>query len=797
MRARPDTRSRRRLFTLGDQLVSSLSNIVLLLIVARSVSGEQLGAFVLIMTLHQTACSVGQMLVGEPFVVLSSDDGPESRPARAASALGTALLIGAGIGMPIAIIAIIGLDSAALATLAVCLPGLLLQDGVRYVAFGLKRPGAALASDTLWAVLATVGSIWLTVTQTPSVAGLVAVWAISGTVAGIAGGVFLRTLPRVSTAAQWLRGSKDLGWRFLAESFVARAQSQIVLFVCGGVIGLAAAGYLRLAQAVFNPIHVAVSAYRVVALVDFSAKAVKRESLRELVRRGTWVLGAGGAVWTVVLLALPAAAGSAVFGTAWVSVAPLIALVGLYKISQCTAISPYLALRSMRLADLTLRTRTSISVAGLVVTCGIAVVAQSLQSVLIAQAATSILGSVAWHLLFRRAERARFRQVPGELGQLRCAVVSHAYLEPEYAKNLESQGQLCQLTWITARRHRTLGFRQTSLGAGTPRNYTVRGFRALTVRPSDRYLLLSVDMGLRRVRPHVVIVEYQPWSMIAMQVRLYTRIYCPDACLVFSVKKNTFRPYPRYLAAYKRWAVASLMQRTSHIMAASEMTRDLLLERLQIPEHRITVVPHRGLDTETFAPTGIGAGTDSVAYVGKLTAAKGVDLLINAVRAVRAEGDRDIRLELLGPIGKADPDILALALDTDWVTLHEARPNSTIPEFLAGSSLFVMPSRAAPDHEEHDGRALFEAMSCGLVCVGSEVGVIPELLRGGRGYLFARDSLAGLTAALRAALENNHGRRRSVELARHHILTELSLDAVAMSRIGCAYRTQVELHVSS
>ncbi|MEJ7703085.1 MAG: glycosyltransferase family 4 protein [Geodermatophilaceae bacterium] len=254
---------------------------------------------------------------------------------------------------------------------------------------------------------------------------------------------------------------------------------------------------------------------------------------------------------------------------------------------------------------------------------------------------------------------------------------------------------------------------------------------------------------------------------------------------------------PRYLAAYKRWAVASLMQRTSHIMAASEMTRDLLLERLQIPEHRITVVPHRGLDTETFAPTGIGAGTDSVAYVGKLTAAKGVDLLINAVRAVRAEGDRDIRLELLGPIGKADPDILALALDTDWVTLHEARPNSTIPEFLAGSSLFVMPSRAAPDHEEHDGRALFEAMSCGLVCVGSEVGVIPELLRGGRGYLFARDSLAGLTAALRAALEDNHGRRRSVELARHHILTELSLDAVAMSRIGCAYRTQVELHVSS
>ncbi len=798
MRAILRTRSRRRVLTLGDQVLSSLSNIVLLLIVARSVSGEQLGVFVLIMTLHQTACAVGQMLVGEPYVVLSSDASGDPHSGRAAGALGTALLLGAFIGMPVAVIAYVGLANGALTTLALCLPGLLLQDVVRYIGFGLKRPGIAFASDGIWAGLSILGSIVLVATQTPTVSGLVAVWAVSGSVAGIAGCLILGKLPLISAAPLWLRGSKDLGWRYLAEGFVARAQSQIVLYVCGGVIGLAAAGYLRLAQSIYNPIHVAVSAYRVVALVDFAAEAMKEVSLRPLVRRGTWVLGAGGALWTAVLLILPPAAGSAVFGSAWVSVIPLIPLVGLYKTSQCTAISPYLALRAMRLAALTLRTRTWVSLVGLGITFGIAVIAQSLQSLLVAQAVTSILGAVVWHVLFRRRERKRFRQTPKEVGQLRCAIVSHAYLEPEYAKNLESQGQLCLLTWITARRHRTLGFKSTSLGSNTPENYRVRAFHAFTIRPSDRYLLLSADMGLREISPHVVIVEYQPWSMIAMQVRLYTRLYCPEACLVFSVKKNTFRPYPRSLAAYKRWAVVGLMRRKSHIMASSEMTHGLLAERLDIPDHRISVVPHRGLDTQAFAPTAVPVAADSIAYVGKLTLAKGVDLLIRAAAAARAETDRDIRLELLGPIGKADHTVLALAEDNnDWVTVHEARPNSTVPDFLVGCSIFVMPSRAASDHEEHDGRALFEAMSCGLICVGSAVGIIPELLRDGRGYLFTQGSLPGLQAGLHAALADSQGQRRTATLARQHVLESLSLDAVASSRVGCAFRTQVEPRVSS
>jgi len=83
-----------------------------------------------------------------------------------------------------------------------------------------------------------------------------------------------------------------------------------------------------------------------------------------------------------------------------------------------------------------------------------------------------------------------------------------------------------------------------------------------------------------------------------------------------------------------------------------------------------------------------------------------------------------------------------------------------------------------------------------LICIGSAVGIIPELLRDGRGYLFARDSDDGLRAALRSALEDSAGRRRAADLARGHILAELSLDAVATSRIGCAYRTQLDRRVS-
>lgn len=76
-------------------------------------------------------------------------------------------------------------------------------------------------------------------------------------------------------------------------------------------------------------------------------------------------------------------------------------------------------------------------------------------------------------------------------------------------------------------------------------------------------------------------------------------------------------------------------------------------------------------------------------------------------------------------------------------------------------------------------------------------GIIPELLRGGRGYLFTQGSLPGLQAGPHAALADSQGQRRTATLARQHVLESLSLDAVASSRIGCAFRTQVEPRVSS
>ncbi len=95
-----------------------------------------------------------------------------------------------------------------------------------------------------------------------------------------------------------------------------------------------------------------------------------------------------------------------------------------------------------------------------------------------------------------------------------------------------------------------------------------------------------------------------------------------------------------------------------------------------------------------------------------------------------------------------------------------------VPAFLRELDIFVLPSLS----EAHPN-ALLEAMACGLACVGTRVGGVPEVLEERRrGLLVNAGDTGGLANAM-AALAIDVDRRRGLGvLARERVCRAYGLD---------------------
>jgi glycosyltransferase involved in cell wall biosynthesis len=112
------------------------------------------------------------------------------------------------------------------------------------------------------------------------------------------------------------------------------------------------------------------------------------------------------------------------------------------------------------------------------------------------------------------------------------------------------------------------------------------------------------------------------------------------------------------------------------------------------PESRIRVIPS-GVDTGFFTPTAAASGPPVVAFVGRLVAKKGIDVLLDAWPRVR-EQQPDARLVVLGD----GPLASLLPADDPSVTRlvpEPARRHDQVREVMRRARVVVTPSRTAPD----------------------------------------------------------------------------------------------------
>lgn len=139
-----------------------------------------------------------------------------------------------------------------------------------------------------------------------------------------------------------------------------------------------------------------------------------------------------------------------------------------------------------------------------------------------------------------------------------------------------------------------------------------------------------------------------------------------------------------------------------------------------------------------------------VLFVGRLTAARNVDVLLRAFsKLVRA--DRKMECVIVGE-GPERPALQQLAQELGIaarVNFKGGLPFQAVLESYESANVLVLAAET-----EGWGKAITEGMAFGCVCIGSHRGIMPEILGQGRGILVAPRAVDALQDALERVMGN-------------------------------------------
>lgn len=200
----------------------------------------------------------------------------------------------------------------------------------------------------------------------------------------------------------------------------------------------------------------------------------------------------------------------------------------------------------------------------------------------------------------------------------------------------------------------------------------------------------------------------------------------------------------------------------SGIFAFAEWYADFLVGQ-GVRRDRI-VVAAAGMNSPPAAyrdPERASAGR--LLFVGGDFARKAGDQVVEAIRRLRAGGDRAVRLTVVGPHAWPLP-----GRPPDFVDFLGSLPSGRVGELYASHDAFVMPS-----HFEAFGIAFAEALVAGLPCVARRAYAMAEIIDDGvTGVLIGSDDPDELASAIDALLSDQQvfarvAARRDALLARY------------------------------
>jgi O-antigen/teichoic acid export membrane protein len=296
---------RRAATTLVDQSFSSVSNFAVGVAVARVAGASGLGAFSLAYAAWQVLAAMHRSLITDPMAIegdIYHPDGDVSNiKTRGGIERGFAAEVLLGVvGACIFALAggaliLVGARTFGIAMLAMApwLPVLLIQDYWRWVGFMTRRPGCALANDTVFNCVQGAALAAVFVVHTHSIVALIACWGLGSAAGALYGLRQYRVLPKFSGGLPMLRAHWKVSKWLAGVSLSGSGGTQLTVFIVGAILGPAGLGGLKAAQTlVVGPSGVLIMAGGSIGLPEAS-KAYAEKGWSGLTRVARLVTAAG------------------------------------------------------------------------------------------------------------------------------------------------------------------------------------------------------------------------------------------------------------------------------------------------------------------------------------------------------------------------------------------------------------------------------------------------------------------------------------------------------------------------
>jgi glycosyltransferase involved in cell wall biosynthesis len=262
--------------------------------------------------------------------------------------------------------------------------------------------------------------------------------------------------------------------------------------------------------------------------------------------------------------------------------------------------------------------------------------------------------------------------------------------------------------------------------------------------PLNWYLHIYPGMRklIRRIRPDVVHLWEEPWSLVALQLRLFKG----DAALVLEVDQNILKRLPPPFEGIRR----NVLRNTDHVLSRSPDATDVV--RACGYAGAVSEIGY-GVDFATFSarPEAMSRAPGlRLGYAGRLVVEKGLDDALDALARTPA----DVSLDIMGQ-GPHEESlrrrIRELGLEARVSFRGWADPQA-VADFIRSLDALILLTRTTSVVKEQFGRVIIEAQSCGVPTIGSTCGAIPAVIGEGGWIVPERDpaALAGLIGTLRA-----------------------------------------------
>lgn len=336
---------------IADQGASSLTNALLTILVARSATSEDFGAFALLYALLTVGMGLASTANAEAFVLTHVKPNSTIATLPMRQLLGTNAAIGFATSATIALVGtLLSIDAMVTLALALAAPLVLTQDGYRMLAFATQGPWRALILDGIWLAVFIVAAL-----LAPPAS---AIWAWMGGAAAslTAAGVVFRLLPTARGLRIYLRTTRAYRGPLVADFAIGAGAGQAVTYIAALSLGFLGPAVLRVATTVSGPLAVLNTAGRLLMTPRLASDSGRR--LRTAIA-GSVALATLGTGYALVALFTLEAYGTSLFGTTWVDSKGTSLVVTVAAIVGLLAVGPNVWLRVSGRASVVVRWRAA------------------------------------------------------------------------------------------------------------------------------------------------------------------------------------------------------------------------------------------------------------------------------------------------------------------------------------------------------------------------------------------------------------------------------------------------------